>query len=238
MPIHSISLENCAYGYGGKEIVSTGALEIQNGITCIIGPNGSGKTTFLRGIAGVLEPMRGKAMIDGVDLFGHRSSSVRSHIGFVPENSFPYPDMTVRQYLSYWGSLYNASQKNVEEALQRLAIVNLAERSGNALSLGQKRRVMIARLLLIEPLVMILDEPTANLDPEISLQVSRLISESGKEIPVVYSTHHLLEVEQLFDKAYFVIKGKLVGPYVREDMKTDLYSTYMELMPEAGEVPQ
>ena len=238
MPVHSINLENCCYGYGGKKIVSTGTMEIGNGITCIIGPNGSGKTTFLRGIAGVLEPMSGRVTVDGVDLFGHSSSSVRSHIGFLPENSFPYPDMTVRQYLSYWGSLYSATQKTVEDALKRLGIGNLAERSGNALSQGQKRRVMIARLLLMEPIVMILDEPNANLDPEISLQVSRLISESGKGIPVVYSTHHLLEVEQLFDKAYFVMKGKLVGPYLREDMKTDLYSTYMELMPETGEVPQ
>ncbi len=231
---HDIKVENAVFGYQHKPVLWIENLKIGSGITCLLGPNGAGKTTFLRGITGVLEPMKGKVFIGGIDLFGKRAQEVRSKIGFLPENSFPYPDMTVREYLEYWANFYGVSMDNVDRVLKMMEIEEIADKRSNSLSQGQKRRVMIARIFLIQPGLLVLDEPTANLDPDIAYDLMDLIVQLGKKIPVIYSTHHLLEIEKVFDRIMFIKNGKIIAMYSKDEISGDIYEIYKNVLRGGG----
>lgn len=224
----SISLRRASFGYGGRIVIKVGDLNIGNGITCLLGPNGAGKTTLLRGLSGIIEPIKGKVLIDGVDLFGPDADSIRKRIGLLPENAFPYPDMTVREYLEYWAEFYGVSAERVDRTLSMMKIEKIQNKSGNLLSQGQKRRVMLARIFLMDPAVLILDEPTSNLDPSISYELMQLIKDYGHKIPVIYSTHHLLEIERIFDRILFIDNGRIRGDFRKEELSEDIYSLYMK----------
>ena len=226
----SISLRRASFGYGGRIVIKVGDLNIGNGITCLLGPNGAGKTTLLRGLSGIIEPIKGKVLINGVDLFGPDADSIRKRIGLLPENAFPYPDMTVREYLEYWAEFYGVSAERVYRTLSMMKIEKIQHKRGNLLSQGQKRRVMLARIFLIDPAVLILDEPTSNLDPSISYELMQLIKDYGHKIPVIYSTHHLLEIERIFDRILFINNGRIRGDFRKEELSEDIYSLYMKTM--------
>ncbi len=225
-----IKMENATFGYNYKPVLKVGDLEIGSGITCLLGPNGAGKTTFLRGVTGVLEPMTGRVLIEGIDLFGEGAQNIRYKIGYLPENSFPYPDMTTREYLEYWATFYGVSADNVDRVLKLMEIEEISEKRSNTLSQGQKRRVMIARIFLVNPKLLVLDEPTANLDPDISYDLMQLIVDLGKNIPVIYSTHHLLEIENVFDRIIFIKDGKIMGMYSRDEIPGDIYEAYKNII--------
>ena len=227
---YNIKMEDAVFGYRNKPVLWVGNLKIESGITCLLGPNGAGKTTFLRGITGVLEPLEGKVSIGCIDIFGRKAQEVRNKIGFLPENSFPYPDMNVREYLEYWATFYRVSMDNVDRVLKMMEIEELAEKMSYSLSQGQKRRVMIARIFLIEPGLLVLDEPTANLDPEIAYDLMNLIVQLGKKIPVIYSTHHLMEIERVFDRIIFIKNGKVIGMYSKDEISGDIYEIYKNVL--------
>ncbi len=229
-----IKMENATYGYNNKPVLKVGDMEIGSGITCLLGPNGAGKTTFLRGITGVLEPITGRVLIEDIDIFCERAQDIRNKIGYLPENSFPYPDMNPREYLEYWGTFYGVSADSVNRVLKLMEIEEISEKGGNTLSQGQKRRVMIARIFLITPELLVLDEPTANLDPDVSYDLMHLIVHLGKKIPVIYSTHHLLEIENVFDRIVFVKDGKIMGMHPRDEIAGDIYEVYKNMMKSDG----
>jgi len=231
---YKIKMINAIFGYRNKPVLWIGNVEIGSGITCLLGPNGAGKTTFLRGISGVLEPLKGKVLIGGIDIFGKRAQEVRNKIGFLPENSYPYPDMTVREYLQYWATFYGVSMDNVDHVLKMMEIEDIADKKSNSLSQGQKRRVMIARIFLIQPGLLVLDEPTANLDPDIAYDLMNLIVQLGKKIPVIYSTHHLLEIEKVFDRIMFIKNGKIIAMYSKDEISGDIYEIYKNVLRGGG----
>ncbi len=225
-----IEFESVKLGYDGKPVLEVESLSIDEGITCLLGPNGAGKTTFLRGVAGVLKPMTGRIRVYGVDLFSPEADEVRTRIGLLPENSFPYPDMSVEEYLEYWAELYGVSESAVKRVMRMFNLSEINDRLGSSLSQGQKRRIMLARIFLVEPKLLVLDEPTANLDPEVSYSLMRLIMRMGKNIPVIYSTHLLKEVEPVFDRLLFIKEGRIIADYTRDEVEgVDLYELYMRV---------
>ncbi|ASJ17316.1 hypothetical protein A3L04_09665 [Thermococcus chitonophagus] len=225
-----IEFEGVELGYNGRPVLKVKSLDIEEGITCLIGPNGSGKTTFLRGVSGILKPIKGKIKVYGYDLFSPEADNIRPKIGLLPENSSPYPDMTVIEYLKYWAEFYGTSMSSVKRVLEMFDLVKIKDKLCSALSQGQKRRVMLARIFLIKPKLLVLDEPTANLDPEVSYNLMKLIARMGREIPIIYSTHLLREVEHVFDRLLFIKNGKIVANYTRDDVEgMDLYEVYMKV---------
>ncbi|AEC52440.1 putative protein ABC transporter ATP-binding protein [Pyrococcus sp. NA2] len=228
MPI--IEFENVKLGYAGKPVLEVESLSIDEGITCLLGPNGAGKTTFLRGVAGILKPITGRILVYGIDLFSPEADEIRSKIGLLPENSFPYPEMTVHEYLEYWAEFYGVPDSSVEKVIKMFDLEEIKDKLGSSLSQGQKRRVMLARIFLIEPELLILDEPTANLDPEVSYNLMNLIKRMGKDIPVIYSTHLLREVEPIFDRLLFIKRGRIIADYTRDEVEgVNLYELYMKI---------
>jgi len=209
-----VDLVSCAAGYGEKTVVRASA-SFCKGLTCIVGPNGSGKTTLLKTIARILEPLGGAIMIGGRDV---RDYSIREfarivglHLSHVP--AMPLYKVSEVVMLGRTPVMGLAPSKDdveaVEHAMRIARVSHLADRYFNQLSDGEKRRVLIAMALARRPKVLILDEPTSFLDPFNSYLVFEVLSELGREIPVILSTHNIDLVMRFCDKIYYIDEGEL-----------------------------
>ncbi|MFC2163323.1 ABC transporter ATP-binding protein [Candidatus Altiarchaeota archaeon] len=178
-----------------------------------MGPNGAGKTTTLRMMTGIIDPTEGTCSVDGLDVVSDKIG-VKSLTGYLPEEDFLYGDMKVADHLRYMAELYGVA--DIGEAVHNaLALVEMEDHSGiviKKLSKGQRRRVAIAKTLVHDPKLVVLDEVTSGLDPIYSvkmMQVIRNLKDKGKT--VVFSTHLLDEAMKLCDTLLVIDKGVKVG---------------------------
>lgn len=201
--------------FGDFRAVDRLQFEVQGGeIFGLLGPNGAGKTTTLRMLAGLLQPTSGEAFIGGHSM-QHEQLQARRALGFLTGDMDLYRRLKPREVLRYFGQLYEVSKVTLEERINRLVdefgITEFQDRHCEKLSTGQKQRVSIARTLVHDPQVVILDEPTTGLDimaSEFILQfIKKMAKEQGKA--VIFSTHHLDEVERLCDRIAIIHQGKL-----------------------------
>ena len=180
----------------------------------LLGPNGAGKTTTLRMLSGLLQPTKGESFIAGHSMKNNQIAA-RQELGFLTGDMDLYRRLNPRELLTYFGRLYEVPEKTLEEAVDRLinefGITDFENRFCEKLSTGQKQRVSIARTLVHDPKVVILDEPTTGLDimaSEFILQfIKKIAKEDGK--CVIFSTHHLDEVERLCDRIAIIHQGQL-----------------------------
>ncbi|MCC7409588.1 MAG: ABC transporter ATP-binding protein [Phycisphaeraceae bacterium] len=179
------------------------SLRIERGeIFGLLGPNGAGKTTTLRMIAGLLRPTAGRAMVEGMDV-AQEGERVRGVIGLVPEDAGLHVKHSVWEELVYFGALYGLRKREVVEragpVIERLELGAYAEKRIGTLSRGTRQKVHLVRALIHRPRVLLLDEPTAGLDPLIAMESWKLLRELVKErgMTVVISSHHLEEVQNL-----------------------------------------
>ena len=179
-----------------------------------LGPNGAGKTTTLRMLAGYLAPTRGHVRVMGVDLEDDPRGAKRA-IGYMPEGVPLYPEMRVEEYLRFRAELKGVAKKSVaafvEEALALVKAADVKERLVGELSKGTRQRVGLADALVARPPILILDEPTAGLDPNQIREMRALVRSLGKERAVLVSTHILSEVEATCDRVVVIGKGKLLA---------------------------
>lgn len=191
----------------------------------LIGPNGAGKTTLLRMMGGIITPSAGTCRIAG---FSTQESphDVRRHIGFLSGNTKLYGRLTVRELLRYFGRLYGMPEERIEQRIVELVdsfdMGSFAGRRCDSLSTGQTQRASIARVLLHDPPVLILDEPTLGLDIMSSRTILHFIHEAKlRGHCVVFSTHYMTEAEVLCDRIALIHAGKIlaVGP------KAELFRT-------------
>ena len=189
-----------------------------------IGPNGAGKTTTFRILAGLLDPTSGRAMIAEKDVTGDKDA-IKQVVGYLPDNFGVYPTLRVWEYLDFFAAAYRIPRKERGERIDRcLAIANAMEfrdKLMGALSRGMKQRVGIAKTLLHDPQVIILDEPAATIDPRARVQMRQLLRELadlGKAVLV--SSHILPELADVCDTVGILSAGKMVaaGP-VREILR-------------------
>jgi len=188
-----------------------------------IGPNGAGKTTTIKILATLLKPSWGEARIDGKTV-GYQNHLIRPLIGYVPDFMGAYDDMLVGEYLEFFASCYGihgpARRAVVKDVLELTDLVHKTESEVNGLSRGMQQRLSIARVLLHDPKVLLLDEPASGLDPRARIEIRELLKElrrMGKTILI--SSHILHELAELCTSVGIIEKGKLVysGP-VREIM--------------------
>ena len=180
----------------------------------LLGPNGAGKTTTLLMLLGVVTPDAGWVEIAGHRLPRQRSAAA-AHVGFAA-GYLPLPErLRVREFLRLFGQLYGLHDPTpeVEAGLERFGIVHLADAMGNELSSGQRTLVGIVKAALHDPALLILDEPTASLDPDVALKVrtglNRLCAEEGTALLV--TSHNMVEVERLCDRVIFISQGRIVA---------------------------
>jgi ABC-2 type transport system ATP-binding protein len=199
-----------------------------------IGPNGAGKTTTFRILAGLLDPTSGKAVIAGKDVTGNKDA-IKQVVGYLPDNFGVYPSLRVWEYLDFFAAAYRVPKKERPERIEKcLTIANSIEfkdKLMGALSRGMKQRVGIAKTLLHDPQVIILDEPAATIDPRARVQMRQLLRELaslGKAVLV--SSHILPELADVCDTVGILSGGKLVvAAPVKEVLRTVRQRRLMEI---------
>lgn len=191
-------------------------------IVGFLGPNGAGKSTTLRILTGYLPPTSGSALIAGHNVLTD-SRAARASIGYMPESAPLYPEMRVEEYLHYRGRLYGMRRahrrQRIDAVSERCGLGQVRRRLIGHLSKGNRQRVGLAQALIHEPPVLILDEPTAGLDPNQINQVRRLIDELREKHTVLLSTHILPEVEKTADRVMIVANGRIVAEGTPDELR-------------------
>ena len=199
--------------FGGDTAIDGVSLRVERGeVVGFLGPNGAGKTTTLRILAGVFPPTSGQALIDGHDVAG-APLAARARVGYAPERPALYADMTVRGLLAWTAGMKDVPDRRraVERALDATGLGDVRERRIGALSKGFRQRVGLALALVGEPPALLLDEPTAGLDPEQSAETRRLVRALAARHAVLFSSHALAEVEATCDRVVILHRGRVLS---------------------------
>jgi ABC-2 type transport system ATP-binding protein len=208
--------------YGDYPAVQDVSFDVERGqVIGFLGPNGAGKTTTMRILAGFLNATSGQASIDGLDVFTD-SVAVRRRIGYLPENCPLYHEMRVSEYLLFRAGikgLHGRRHERVDDVVERCWLKDVRRQLIGTLSKGYRQRVGLADALLAQPPVLILDEPTAGLDPAQIRETRKLIRELGNNHTILLSTHILPEVEMTCDGVIIIHKGKVAGQGLLRDLE-------------------
>ncbi len=195
---------------GGVTAVADVSLELGAGVVGLLGPNGAGKTTLMQLIATITRPTAGQIHFQGVDIL-REPEALRRHLGYLPQDFGVYDNLTAFEFLSYFGALKGVTQRERIDAL--LELVNLhqvAHRPAATFSGGMRQRLGIAQALLNDPALLIVDEPTAGLDPEERVRFRHLLSDLGQGKLVLLSTHIVSDIESLADTIAVMQQGRLL----------------------------
>jgi len=212
----AVVVESLSKSFGATEAVADLSFAIAPGeIYGLLGPNGAGKTTTLRTLVGILLPTRGRVQVAGVDVV-EDPTAVRARLGFLTNTTGLYPRLTGRELLRYFGRLFglrpDATAARIETLARALQLDPFFDRRCEALSTGERQRLSIARAVLHDPAVLVLDEPTAGLDVLASRFLRDFVrAERDRGKAVVFSTHYLAEAELLCDRIGLLHRGRLLA---------------------------
>jgi ABC-type multidrug transport system ATPase subunit len=206
------------------------------GIWGLLGANGAGKTTLMRMMAGILEPSGGRVLYNGKDI--RNNEEYRNVFGFLPQEIQFSKDMTVQDYLNYVAALKNVSlqltAKRIDNLLSVLTLEDVKNKKIVKLSGGMKRRVGIAQAMLNDPSVLILDEPTAGLDPGERIRFRRFLAATSSDKIIILSTHIVSDIEDIADHIMIMKDGEL-NRIVDHDEYDDLERLYISIFMEGME---
>src|SRR5256884_1679373 len=210
-----ISVKDLTKRYARTLAVDHISFEVAKGeIAGFLGPNGAGKTTTMRMLTGFLLPTSGTATVAGLDVL-EKPLEVKKRIGYLPETPPLYHEMITDEYLSFVGKLKGLSgaelSKRIDHVCERCAITDVKKKQLGKLSRGYRQRVGLAQAIIHNPEVLILDEPTAGLDPKQINETRDLIKGLAGDHTIILSTHILPEVEQTCEQVIIINKGKLVA---------------------------
>lgn len=186
---------------------------LDNGIYALLGPNGAGKSTLMNILAGIIPATEGNITYDGRDIL-EMDGEFRALLGFLPQTPGFYPNFTARQLMMYMGEMKGLDRKSAERSADRLLeAVNLSDVKNKKIgkfSGGMKQRVGLAQALINDPKVLILDEPTAGLDPKERIRFRNLISELSKNMTVIFCTHIVSDIETIAKEVLLLHRGNLL----------------------------
>ena len=235
-----IEVTNLVRRYGPHVAVDQASFKIEKGeIVGFLGPNGAGKSTTMNILTGYLSSTEGTVKVDGQDILEH-PAEIKRKIGYLPENPPLYPDMTVREYLSFAGEIKGIPAKEKKERMNRIMetvdIQDVSKRLIRNLSKGYKQRVGLAQAMIGDPQILIMDEPTAGLDPKQILEIRGLITELGKEHTIILSSHILPEVSAVCKRILIIDHGRIVADDTPENLARRLLGgTHIHLRIDAGQ---
>jgi ABC-2 type transport system ATP-binding protein len=218
-----IHVSNLTKYYGDYPAIRAVSFDVPRGqVVGFLGPNGAGKTTTMRILAGFMTATSGRATIDGLDVFW-RPVEVRRRIGYLPENCPLYPEMRVVEYLRFRAGIKGlhggAARRRIGYVLGRCWLTGVSRQLIGTLSKGYRQRVGLADALLADPPVLILDEPTAGLDPAQIRETRKLIRELGEQHTMLLSTHILPEVEMTCDRVIIINRGEVAAEGMLDDLR-------------------
>ena len=208
-----LQVEHLFRSYRKKEALRDVNFRLKKGTYGLLGENGAGKSTLMRIMSTVDFPTKGKIQYDGNDVF-LMDEEYRSLIGYMPQNYSVYPSFTARDFLEYMGVLKGIPKEKLKSRIDEvLEFVNLSDVAGKRVktfSGGMKRRIGIAQAIINEPEILILDEPTAGLDPKERIRFSNIISDMGKDKIVLLSTHIVSDIEAIASELVVMKKGEVL----------------------------
>ncbi|HMJ11600.1 MAG TPA: ABC transporter ATP-binding protein [Polyangiaceae bacterium] len=229
-----IEVEHLTKDYGTVVAVQDVSFQVGKGeIVGVLGPNGAGKSTTLRILAGFLGATAGSVRVAGFDIV-EDSLAAREQIGYMPEAAPLYPEMRVGEYLRFRAALKHVPRGKrraaVERAMEQARVTEMVDTLIAHLSKGYKQRVGLADALVSNPPLLILDEPTAGLDPNQIREVRKLVRELGESHTILLSTHILSEVEATCERAIVIDRGKLVAAGKLEELHTERRASAANLL--------
>ena len=221
-----IEVQHLTKRYGPTTAVDDVSFRVERGeVLGFLGPNGAGKTTTMRVLTGYMPPSDGKAIVAGYDVMAQPIEAKR-RTGYLPETPPLYPEMTVRDYLSFVARIKGVPRgerkARVNTVMERTRVADMANRHCSKLSKGYRQRVGLAQALMHNPDVLILDEPTAGLDPKQIIETRQLIKDLGGDHTVILSTHILPEVSQTCHRVVIINKGRVVAVDTPENLTSRL----------------
>ncbi len=217
--------ENISKLYGDFPALSGINLSLDNGVYGLLGPNGAGKTTLMRIMTDLLKPSTGRVLLDGKDI-ALLGADFRRRLGYLPQDFGFYPNYTAEQYLLYIARLKGLTRfeakKQTNDLLEMVGLYEKREQKMKGLSGGQRQRVGIAQALLGDPDILVLDEPTAGLDPEERIRFRGIISNLSRQKTVLLSTHIVSDLEAVANEIIFLKKGQVLTVQKPHDLLREL----------------
>lgn len=219
-------------------------LTIPNGMFGLLGPNGAGKTTLMRILAGILRPSSGTIRVGELDSTTEKGRTAIKHIlGYLPQDLGMYPDLTAHEFLDYLGILKGLNEsalrrRRVAELLEMVALSHVAHRKIKTFSGGMKRRVGIAQALINDPELLIVDEPTAGLDPEERIRFRNLLSDLGGNRTVLLSTHIVEDIAQTCNNVAVMRSGQVLFQGTTAQMLQETQGKVRIISAQGGNKPE
>ncbi len=222
--------------YKDKKAVDGVSLRLTEGINGLLGANGAGKTTLMRMLCGILKPAAGFVALDGVDV---SSEDYRAVLGYLPQDFGYYPDFTGLDFLLYLAALKGLSRPHAKrksaELLELVGLADVGKKKIRTYSGGMRQRLGIAQALLNDPRLLIVDEPTAGLDPKERVRFRNLLADLGHDSIVLLSTHIVSDVEHIADHMLMMSQGHIILDEPWDKSRTDLEQLYLEEFGGEGE---
>ena len=207
----NIKVDRVTKQYKNKLAVDRVSFELREGVTGLLGANGAGKTTLMRMMSGILEPTGGEINAEGIQV---TSEQYRALLGYLPQDFGYYPEFTARKFMMYMSALKGLSKsrarRKTEELLELVGLTDVADKKIGTFSGGMKQRVGIAQTLINDPKILILDEPTAGLDPGERARFRSMIADIGRDNIVLFSTHIVSDLEHIATNVLIMKEGSLV----------------------------
>ena len=210
LKIEAVSKQFRGGHYGVRDV----SLDLKSGVIGLLGPNGAGKTTLMQMIATITRPTSGRILFEGVDVTS-RPNDLRRKLGYLPQDFGVYENLTAIEFLTYFAALKGVNSKaRVMEMLENVNLHSAAQRTVGGFSGGMKQRLGIAQALINDPALLIVDEPTAGLDPEERVRFRNVLSEIGFGKLVILSTHIVSDIESIATEIAILQAGALltIGP--------------------------
>jgi ABC-2 type transport system ATP-binding protein len=236
----AIDVRGLSKSYGGRKVVDGVDMQVASGrIVGFLGPNGSGKTTSLRMLCGLLTPDAGEGEVLGLD-FRRQAAEVKRQVGYMTQKFGLYEDLSIRENLDFVARLFSMPNRReaVDGALERLGLATRQKQLAGALSGGWKQRLALAACLLHQPRLLLLDEPTAGVDPKARREFWEQIHQLAQEgITVLVSTHYMDEAERC-DELVYIAYGRVLArgsaqAIVAEAGASDLEDAFVRLVAQA-----
>lgn len=209
-----LSVDRLTKQYGRKIAVDCVSMVLKPGVYGLLGENGAGKTTLMRMLCAILESTAGEVFLDGREITS-MGADYRDLLGYLPQDFGYYPNYTAKEFLLYMAALKgiprSTAGKRTKELLEVVGLEEAASKKVKTFSGGMKQRVGIAQALLNQPKILVLDEPTAGLDPKERVRFRNLISDYAADRIVILSTHIVSDIEAIADEVLLMKKGKLVS---------------------------
>lgn len=208
-----LSFDRLTKHYGNKIAVDCVSATLEPGVYGLLGANGAGKTTLMRMLCAILESTSGEVLFDGQDVIS-MGADYRNVLGYLPQDFGYYPNYTAMEFLMYIATLKGIPKKiarqRAKQLLEEVGLSNVANKKVGTFSGGMKQRVGIAQALLNNPDILILDEPTAGLDPKERVRFRNLLSDYAGDKIVILSTHIVSDIEAIADEVLLMKKGRFV----------------------------